>query len=229
MKAVILAAGFGTRLSAIMPKPLTAIKNEKTILDLQIEKLTPHVPIDDIYIVVGYKKELVMEKFPDMAFVYNENYARTNTGKSLLKAVQKINDDILWLNGDVYFDNDILPLLLSQKQSAVLVDNKQCGDEEVKYSIDKNGFISEISKKVKNPLGESLGINIITKKDRAFFIKALKKIKGNDYFERALELIIKENKVKITPINIGDHYCQEIDFPEDLENVQKHLHNLQSK
>ena len=96
MEAVILAAGMGTRLGSLIPKPLTSIQNEKTIMDLQIEKLSMQYGIHNIFLVVGYKKEIIMEKFPDSLFVYNNAYARTNTAKSLLTALTKINDDVLW-------------------------------------------------------------------------------------------------------------------------------------
>lgn len=223
MKAVILAAGFGTRLSAIYPKPLTSLKDEKTILDFQIEKLLKHVNLRDIIVVVGYKKEFVMERFPDLTYVYNENFARTGTGKSLLKAINVINDDVLWMNGDVYFEDSVLKLLLKNKKSSILVDNKQCGDEEVKYATDSKGFISEISKRVKKPLGEALGINVITREHLDAFRKELELIEDNDYFERALELLTERTKAQLTPISVGDLFCQEIDFPEDLETVKKFI------
>ena len=124
MEAVILAAGMGTRLGSLIPKPLTAIQNEKTIMDLQIEKLSMKNEIHNIFLVVGYKKEIIMEKFPDLLFVYNNAYARTNTAKSLLTALTKINDDVIWMNGDVYFDAEILNLILESSDSACLVNKK---------------------------------------------------------------------------------------------------------
>ena len=127
MEAVILAAGMGTRLGSLIPKPLTSLIDEKTILDYQIEKLLKIPQINNIYIVVGYKKQIIMEKFPDFLFVYNSAYARTNTAKSLLSALNKIDDDVIWMNGDVFFDEKILDLLIDSKESACLVDQKKCG------------------------------------------------------------------------------------------------------
>ena len=66
MEAVILAAGMGTRLGSLIPKPLTSIHNEQTILDQQVEKLQDRKEIHNIYMVVGYKKEIIMELFPDL-------------------------------------------------------------------------------------------------------------------------------------------------------------------
>jgi len=231
MKAVILAAGIGRRLHSLtknIPKVLLPLKNGKTILDFQIESLTEVVSIDNIFIVVGYKKEQIMDKFPNLLYVYNNKYDKTNTGKSLLQALKKIDDDVLWLNGDIYFDNKILEKIISSKTSASIVDSKACGEEEVKYDTDDNGNIKHISKQLKTPLGEALGINLIKEKDLKCFINHLERIDDNDYFEKAIESMINEDNVVVKPINIGSFFCREIDFKEDLEEVREHL-NKKSK
>ena len=64
MEAVILAAGMGTRLGSLVPKPLTSIQNEKTVLDLQVERLSDRNEIHNIFVVVGYKKK-IREQFHD--------------------------------------------------------------------------------------------------------------------------------------------------------------------
>lgn len=222
MKAVILAAGMGTRLGSLIPKPLTSIKNEKTIMDLQIEKLLMKNEIHNIYLVVGYKKEIIMEKFPDLLFVYNNAYARTNTAKSLLKALTKINDDVLWMNGDVYFDEEILDLILESTDSACLVNKSECNTEEIKYNLSPEGYIKNISKTVESFQGEALGINLIRKKNLKLFRSELKKVADTDYFEKALENLTVEGKIKLKPIDVGSLFCREIDFEQDLLAVQKY-------
>jgi choline kinase len=228
VSAIILAAGFGMRLKNTVPKSLVSIENNKTILDHQIGNLSNYITTDRILIVVGYKKELVMERHPELTFVYNEAYNRTNTGKSLLKALKKITGgDILWLNGDVVFDKKIITKFLktvsAEKRSCVLVDNKKCGEEEVKYSVDKKGYIASISKSVTNASGEALGINYLVEKDSQKFINYLESIDDNDYFEKAIERMIIDKQSLFKPVKLGKLFCQEVDFPEDLKSVQKHL------
>ena len=225
MKAVILAAGMGTRLGSLIPKPLTSLVNEKTILDYQIQKLVQKPQINNIFLVVGYKKEIIMEKFPDLLFVYNNAYARTNTAKSLLAALNKIEDDVIWMNGDVFFDAEILDSLMESKGSACLVDRKKCGAEEIKYKLNGNGFIHQLSKSVKNAQGEALGINVIRRRDLKKFRDELVKVSENDYFEKALENLTMTKKLKVAAIDVGPHFCREIDFEEDLAEVQSYLKN----
>jgi choline kinase len=222
MEAVILAAGMGTRLGSLIPKPLTSLMNEKTILDHQIEKLIKKPQINNIYLVIGYKKEIIMEKFPEFLFVYNNAYARTNTAKSLLKALTKINDDVLWMNGDVYFDEEILDLILESTDSACLVNKSECNTEEIKYNLTPEGYIKNISKTVESSQGEALGINLIRKKNLKLFRSELKKVADTDYFEKALENLTVEGKIKLKPIDVGSLFCREIDFEQDLLAVQKY-------
>jgi len=222
MEAVILAAGMGTRLGSLIPKPLTSIQNEKTIMDLQIEKLSLKKEIHNIFLVVGYKKEIIMEKFPDSLFVYSSAYARTNTAKSLLTALTKINDDVLWMNGDVYFDEEILDLMLESSESACLVNKSECNSEEIKYSLTPEGYIKNISKSVDPSQGEALGINLIRKKDIEIFRSELNKVADTDYFEKAIENLTVAGKIKLKPIDVGSWFCREIDFEQDLLAVQKY-------
>ena len=222
MEAVILAAGMGTRLGSLIPKPLTSIQDEKTIMDLQIDKLSIKNEIHNIFLVVGYKKEIIMEKFPELLFVYNSAYARTNTAKSLMMALNKIDDDVLWMNGDVYFDVGILDLMLGSKDSACLVNKSRCNNEEVKYNLTPEGYIKNISKTVEYANGEALGINLIRKKDLEIFRSELNKVDDSDYFEKALENLTLDGKIKLKPIEVGSLFCQEIDFEQDLLSVQKY-------
>ncbi len=225
---IILAAGFGMRLNENVPKSLVVLHDTTNILDLQIQKLSRYFAVDNIFVVVGYKKELIMEQHPELTYIYNEAYSRTNTGKSLLKGLKKIKDShVLWLNGDVVFDEQILPKLIDKaskiERSCILVDNKQCGEEEVKYSVNSDGNINFISKKVKDPRGEALGINLVVKEDIPLLVKHLEHISNNDYFEKAIENMIMQNDSVFVPVDVGSLFCEEIDFAQDLLNVQRHL------
>ena len=64
MKVVILAAGIGSRLGISDPKPLTKLKNGESILQRQIAYLSEYLGMNNIIVIVGYKKELIMESFP---------------------------------------------------------------------------------------------------------------------------------------------------------------------
>ena len=222
MKIVILAAGIGSRLGNPFPKPLTPLNNGKTIMGMQMENLKNEFNVDDIHVVVGFKKDLIMERFPEVMYIYNPFFDRTNTSKSLLKALRKNrNNSVLWLNGDVVFDGELLTILkpyIDQKSSFVAVNTSKVADEEVKYTL-KNGFIDELSKTVRNGLGEAVGINFIASKDIDAFIRRLEECDANDYFEKGLELAIEKDGLKVSAVDISKFDCVEVDFREDLESA----------
>jgi len=226
MKIIILAAGIGSRLGNPFPKPLTPLKNGKSIMKMQVDNISSKYNIDDINVVVGFKKDLIMERFPELTYVYNPFFDRTNTSKSLLQALKKHRDkSVLWFNGDVVFDEKILDILnphIEANTSFVAVNTSKVAEEEVKYTL-KEGYIDALSKTVTNGLGEAVGINFISSNDILNFINRLEECDANDYFERGLELAIEKDELKIKAIDISAYNCMEIDFIEDLENVNNLL------
>ncbi|MDL5512735.1 phosphocholine cytidylyltransferase family protein [Arenibacter sp. M-2] len=222
MKIVILAAGIGSRLGNPFPKPLTPLKNGKCIMEMQVNNLDDAFDLDDINVVVGFKKDLIMERFPELTYIYNPFFDQTNTSKSLLQALRKNRDkSVLWLNGDVVFDVNLLSILkpyITNNQSFVAVNTSKVAEEEVKYTL-KNNYIEKLSKTVKNGLGEAVGINFIAAQDIKSFITRLEECDDNDYFERGLEIAIEKDNLKISAVDISDYNCMEVDFKEDLENA----------
>ena len=226
MKIIILAAGIGSRLGNPFPKPLTPLKNKKSIMKMQVENISSRYNIDDITVVVGFKKDLIMERFPELTYVYNPFFDRTNTSKSLLQALKKYPEkSVLWLNGDVVFDKNIFDVLdphIEANTSFVAVNTSKVAEEEVKYTL-KEGCIDALSKTVKNGLGEAVGINFVSSNDIVKLISRLEECDANDYFERGIELAIEKDKIKVVPVDISDYNCMEIDFIEDLENANNLL------
>lgn len=217
IKVVILAAGLGSRLKQNIPKAMVKLNGDKTILDYQLRNLLRIFNLNDIHIVVGFKKDIIIEKYKNMNFVYNRGYNHTNTAKSLLMALKRIGyEDILWLNGDVVFSYGVLELIRNNnKNNLVCVKNCSIGEEEIKYTVDDSGYINKISKNIINGLGEAVGINFIKRDHLVKLISCLEICKDDDYFEKGLELAINEG-IKFLPMNIQNEFCMEIDFREDL-------------
>lgn len=221
---VILAAGMGSRLGRSLPKPLTELSDGRTIMQQQFDNIRFAFGAKaHVMIVVGYKLEHIIEAFPNAAYVYNEQYDQTNTSKSLMRALQaSTSGGVLWMNGDVVFDPIALERaakLVARDQSFVSVNTAKVSDEEVKYTTDAEGYIKELSKTVKGGLGEAVGINYISKDDKAVLLHHLKKVDDQDYFERGIELAIEQDRLLIEPVDISDLYAVEVDFAEDLERA----------
>jgi choline kinase len=87
-RAIILAAGFGSRLVPITlntPKPLIRIRGER-IIDSLIDALIK-AEIEEIYIVRGYLGEQfdqLLYKYPNIRFVENPMYDQANNISSVM-------------------------------------------------------------------------------------------------------------------------------------------------
>jgi choline kinase len=224
----VLAAGMGTRLGRPWPKPLTRLRDGRSILAQQLDNVERAFDGDArVSVVVGYKLELVMEAFPDVVYVYNEAYDQTNTSKSLLKALRASHEGgVLWMNGDVVFDAAVLTRVLplvETDQSFVCVNHAAVGEEEVKYSVDEEGNVLLLSKTVPDPLGEAVGINFVAARDKDVLVQHLEQCADGDYFERGIETAIAEEGVVFRPVDISDLYAVEVDFDDDLARANELL------
>jgi len=78
--------------------------------------------------------------------------------------------------------------------------------------------LKNILKEVFPAKGETLGINLVKRKQLALFRKHLALIDSQDYFEKAIENMI-EQEIKFLPVNVDGLFCHEMDFPEELEYI----------
>jgi choline kinase len=228
IQVVILAAGMGTRLSRPLPKPLTQLKDGRSIMQQQVDNLKTAFGADyRLTTVVGFKLEAISERFPEATYVYNEEYDQTNTSKSLLRALRASGDGgVLWMNGDVVFDPEVLrrvTALINTDESFVVVNHSSVAEEEVKYTLDDEGFVAELSKTVAGGLGEAVGINYVSSTDKSAIIARLDEVADQDYFERGLELAIASGEAKFKAVDISDLYAVEVDFAEDLARANAAL------
>lgn len=217
MQAVILAAGVGSRLGRPFPKSLVKLPDGESILGRQI-RILKECGIRQIYVVVGFKMTLIMERFPEVFFRYNPFYYITNTSKSLLHGLTDLDDDIIWTNGDVVFDSQVLQGLVKTPGNVCAVDRKKCGEEEVKYRVNEQNDLTEISKSVADPHGEAVGLNKICREDLPLFRECLGACGDADYFEFGMEKMIQNGRT-FRSQDISEFRCVEVDFDEDLKEV----------
>ena len=218
----------GTRLGRPWPKPLTPLADGRTIMRQQMDNLSAAFGEElRVVTVIGFKLELIIESFPNNLYVYNESYDQTNTNRSLLKALRLSGPGgVIWLNGDVVFDPRVLERVkeyIDRDESIICVNTAVVGDEEVKYRVDPDGFVSELSKQVIDALGESVGINFVADKDKQVLIEGLAACADDDYFERGIEIMIETHGTRVRPVDISDLFAVEVDFEEDLTRANSHL------
>lgn len=223
MEAIILAGGFGTRLSTVVsdvPKPMAPI-NGKPFLELLLEDLEKK-GITRVILATGYKKEIIKNYFRDkyrsIEIIYSEEISPLGTGGAIKKAIVLAKgNDIFIVNGDTFFDVDLeemykfhkknnskLTLAIKEMErfdrygSLILEGNRIIKFEEKKY-IEK-GFING-------------GIYLINK-------EILKKnFKENFSFEKEI-LENSDNRIEKYGY-ISNNYFIDIGIPKDYYKFNK--------
>ena len=116
MKAVILAAGEGKRLrpfTETMPKVMLPVAN-KPMLEYVFDAVKKS-GIDEIVVVVGYKKEVIMDYFKDyedVTITYVTQGKQLGTAHALLQAKKYIKDSFIVLAGDNIIDQSSISRLI---------------------------------------------------------------------------------------------------------------------
>lgn len=123
MKAILLAAGRGTRIARNVEKvpkstlPVDGIPLIKRSVDILKKRGM------EIIVCTGYEEQKireVLEEYKDIRYYYNPFFEVTNSIASLWFARSELNDDVLIMNADVYFTEEILDLVLKDNRDPVM-------------------------------------------------------------------------------------------------------------
>ena len=127
MKAILLAAGLGSRLARNLEQPKSTFEVGGVPLLYRTVSMLKDNGIA-VSIVVGYKKEYIFDvlKEFDIKYYYNPFYRVTNSMASLWFAREELTDgeDVILANADVFWEQGILDILLNDKHDAVLLGDR---------------------------------------------------------------------------------------------------------
>ena len=202
MKAIIVAAGTGSRLGELAkdtPKSLLDV-NGQSILERQIS-VFKKLGIFDITVIIGPHTEKFT--FKDISFIQDKNYLEHDILSSLMLAHSIMYDDVIVSYGDVIFDEHVLqPLInfkgliglcidlnweknydgrkleLKQEATTVQIKNNMCtkivdGRELAKSKIKGDLKYSNYERQ---KLGEFVGLMRLSKHGSTIFIKRYKEL-----------------------------------------------------
>ncbi|MDD4287258.1 MAG: HAD-IIA family hydrolase [Candidatus Peribacteraceae bacterium] len=241
MKAIILAAGQGTRLRPLtddIPKALVEVHG-KPILGWQIDALLQH-HVTSIVLCTGYRSECIVEyctrRYPDVAFSFekNEKFQTTNNAYSLYCARKHLDEDVLLMNGDVVFDGQIIGGLLAETdESLFAVDVGRSIGESMKVTLDLSGRINGIAKTIgcDAAYGCSIDVYKFLKCDAQVIAQTLtekmehdEKRWGNQWTEVFLHDLCMRKAMLARPHDIAGLRWWEVDDHEDLRIAQMIFH-----
>ena len=232
MKALILAAGYGSRLAPLtdsLPKSLVPV-NGKPILFKQLENLYEN-GVDDITVISGYRANMleaaVHDRFRDVNIIESVDYRETNNMYSAYLAREAMaGEGFLMMNADVFFDASVIKSLLEcDAPDAIVTDVGFYLEESMKVIEDESGRLTHISKQIlpEEALGASIDVYKFSPEGgAAFFAKCAEFIeqKGERklWSEVALDAILSEVEFRACPLN-GRWF--EIDNHDDLATAER--------
>lgn len=116
MQVIVLAAGHGHQLDGYNKLLIRDPFSDKTIIEQFIDIFKE----ENLKIVVGYRAINVMNRYPNLEYVYNSNWSHTNNSYSLGLALN--TEPSLVVSSDIIFDPKLLRLL-DQYENAVVTSN----------------------------------------------------------------------------------------------------------
>jgi choline kinase len=237
MKALILAAGRGTRIRSAhgeRPKCLISCDGE-AILDHQINGLLA-AGIQEIGIVVGYESQQILShvcarygrKLDRIQFLFNPRFAETNNIYSLWVARTWLRgDSFMVLNADVLCDPEILKPAVETTAPISMIVDPEWRDETMKVVI-RDGRIVRMSKSItRNEFsGTYIGMTTISLGVQSRFFTSMRSLieagRVNEFFNVAVQ-DLADKGVMIGSTSTAGLPWAEIDDPADLAFAREHV------
>lgn len=232
MRAIVLAAGVGWRLKPYTegtPKCLLEIGG-KSLLRRYLDAFAA-LGIREAVFVVGHLKEQVMAEASrgpagvEVRFIENRHFTRGNV-LSLWSARDEFDDDILIMDADVLFAQELLArLLASLSVNAIAVDEQFQDTGEEQKVVCEDGWVVEVTKKIGADArirGEAIGILRLSGEAAETLRDILDEFvsSGKDTVEYEDTFRELAAEVPIGVVEVGDLPWIEIDFPDDLTRAR---------
>ena len=240
MKAMIFNSGLGNRMGDLTKeyhKSMTRLSNGETIFHRQL-RLLREAGVKDIVVTTGpFADQLKGEArdFPDLnfTFVHNDLYAATNYIYSMYLARHEINDDMLFLHGDLVFNKTLVPdLLACQAPSAATVHFSKALPEKDFKSRVKAGKILEVSIHIFDE--DCYAFQPLYKLDKAtaqaWAAQVEKFVDAGQvkcYAENAFNEIFSQ--LDVQAFSYADYYIDEIDNLDDYNRVSRQIEEFDGR
>ena len=235
MKAILMAAGRGTRISRYIgdiPKCTLDICGE-TLINHTIKMLLNNDI--DVHVILGYKKEIIKQHLEGLPVIYHYNpfYDVTNSIASLWFAREFFgSEDVLLANADVYWEEDILSVLKKESKNPVmLVDSSRVDEGDYFFKYEDDILINHGKDlKYEDISGEYVGIAKIGLDFQNVFLQRLESMIDQQqhslWWENVLYSFIGEESIYVR--DVKDFFWSEVDYIEDYNRIINHRRKLLS-
>lgn len=229
MKAILLAAGRGSRISRSIdgkPKCTLQLDEDTTLIEYTVDLLHER-GIRDVALILGYRGGDIRKTLGGRSVRFYENpyFDVTNSIASLWFARDELDgrDDCLIMNGDVFLSGQALDAILAEKESPVLFyDVLKCEGADYRFQCEGDRLV-KYGKTLSNQetSGEYIGC---ARLDAAFvpdFLSRLEQLidrqQHGSWWEDVLYSFSAERK--IIARDIGGAFWGEVDYIEDYSRI----------
>lgn len=239
MKALILNSGMGNRMGALTlehPKCMTEIDNKDTILSRQL-KMIAEAGIEEVIMTIGpFDRVLVnycqsLELPIHITFVKNPLYQETNYIYSIYCAREYLDDDIVFMHGDLVFEQEVFDEIISSENSCMAVSSTVSLPEKDFKAVIQGGYITKVGVEFFNGAVAAQPLYLLRQKIWKIWLERMiafcEEDNVNCYAENALNEVT--DQCELVPLDIQDKLCSEVDTPEDLAVVEAKLKEVESR
>jgi len=234
MKAVILAAGKGTRLRPLTedkPKVLVEV-DETPLIEYAFDSLID-IGVSEFVVVVGYKKEQIMERYDDayegVPITYTHQREQLGLAHALLTAEPYVDDDFMLMLGDNVFEanlGDVVNRQAEERADAAFLVEEVPWEEASRYGVcDTNeyGEITRVVEKPDDPPSNLVMTGFYTFTPAIFHACHLVQPSDRGEYELpdAIDLLIQSGRT-IDAIRM-DGWRIDVGFPEDRDEAERRL------
>lgn len=234
MKAFLLAAGVGSRISREVSKPKSLLDiGDGTPLIRHTVALLQQYGIE-VSIVVGYNKHLFYEALEGMNVTFYDNpfYRVSNSIASLWFAKEALNpdDDYLFGNADVFFEKDILEKLLESKEEITMLADYRKIEEGDYFFHCENGLVTKYGKDLPIPerTCEYVGIAKVGKNYIEHFKEVMIEMVDSEDYKTWWETVLYSHcdEFPIHTLDVAPYFWSEIDYIEDYERIVEYVKRI---
>lgn len=228
MKALLLAAGRGTRISRYLgnrPKCTVDIGNGSTLLEYTINMLRSK-GVKDIAIVTGFRHEIIDNILENsgVEVFYSPFFDVTNSIVSAWFARDFMcDDDMLIMNADVFCEESMYDMMLSVKDDPVMFyDTRRIEEADYRFTC-KDGIICKYGKDLppSETSGEYVGIARMSRRFLPTFEAKLEDLINTQHSDMWWENVLysMSNVTQIHAHDIAPYFWAEVDYVEDYGRI----------
>lgn len=235
MKAILLAAGRGTRISRMVQ---AVPKSTLPIDGIPLIRRTVQILADEgieTVVCVGYEQEKIRKALSDVESVRyycNPFYDVTNSIASLWFAREELEGELLILNADVYITKEILQLILAdERENVMAIDKTRTAVGDYFFATTDSGCIVKYGKDL--PLQERSCEYVGVAKIRETFLPHFKRRldemiarqQHQNWWEGILYSFAGNKERDIYTVDVNGLFWAEIDYFDDYERILNHVAN----